>query len=328
MCAFNAGVARHGDEVILLLRVAERAVGSADVARVPVVRCAGAVSRLEILDFRRDDPTIDISDPRLIRYPGGMVLTTLSHLRVARSRDGRHFTIAPHPALFPDRPSEVWGLEDPRITEIDGTYYIAYKSVAPTGITTSLAVTRDFRTFEKRGIIFCPENLDVCIFPEQVNGRYVALHRPVPKMVGAPDMWVAYSDNLLHWGDHHYLMGVQPGAWDSGRIGGGAIPLKTKHGWLAIYHGATDDNVYRLGAVLLDLAEPHTVIARSVEPLLSPTAPYETHGFLNNVVFTCGALVEGDTLRLYYGAADWVMAGVEYSVSEIVRSLVEIPAGV
>lgn len=321
-CAFNAGVAVYQGETLLLLRVAERAIGDATTVRVPVLNCRDDVPCLEIVAFDRADPTIDFHDPRVITFPGGMLLTTISHLRIARSKDGRHFTVDPMPALFPDRPSEAWGLEDPRITEIDGTYYIAYKSVAPTGITTSLAVTRDFMHFEKKGIIFCPENLDVCIFPEQVGGRYVALHRPVPRMIGDPNMWVAYSSDLLQWGDHHFLMGVQPGRWDSGRIGGGAIPIKTERGWLAIYHGATHDDVYCLGAVLLDLDTPHRIIARGSMPLLAPEAPYETQGFLNNVIFSCGAVVDGDRVTVYYGAADWVMAAADFSLQEILDSLV------
>ena len=321
-CAFNAGVARYGEETILLLRVAESPRWDAATARVPVLNCAGDTPCIEIVELKRDDPAVDLRDPRVIYYPGGMLLTTISHLRVARSRDGRHFTVDPAPALFPDRPSEAWGLEDPRITEIDGTYYIGYKSVGPRGITTSMATTRDFVHYAKQGIIFCPENLDVCIFPEKINGRYAALTRPVPKMVGDPNMWVAYSPDLRYWGDHQFLMGVQPACWDSGRIGGGAIPLKTPQGWLAIYHGATPQDVYCLGAVLLDLEEPHRVIARGAEPIMVPEAPYETAGFMPNVLFTCGALADGDRLTLYYGAADWMMAGAELSVSAILESLI------
>ncbi|MHB9133679.1 MAG: glycoside hydrolase family 130 protein [Armatimonadota bacterium] len=322
VCAFNAGVAQCNGETILLLRIAECAIGDASTVRVPVLNCDGDAPFLDVLEFDRHDPTLDFHDPRLIFYPGGMYLTTISHLRVARSRDGRHFTIDPQPALFPDRASEQWGLEDPRVTEIDGVYYIAYKGVSPDGVTTSLAVTRDFVHVEKKGIIFCPENLDVCIFPEQVGGRYVALHRPVPRSLGAPNMWVAYSSDLLQWGDHHFLMGVRPGKWDCGRVGGGAIPIKTEQGWLEIYHGAGDDNVYCLGAVLLDLDEPHKIIARGEMPIMVPQAPYETHGFFSNVIFTCGAVTEGDRLLLYYGATDWVMAGAELSISEILASLV------
>lgn len=321
VCAFNAGAATCRGETILLLRVAERPHSDAKIVRAPILTCDGPTPRIEVKEFKRSDSTLDLSDSRLIRGPGLFVLTSISHLRVARSKDGRHFTVDPKPALVPDRPSETYGIEDCRITQIGDTYYINYKSVAAEGITTSLATTRDFITYQKKGIIFCPENLDICIFPEKVNGRYVALHRPVPKMIGAANMWVGYSPDLMCWGDHHFLMGVRPGHWDSGRIGGGAVPIKTDRGWLEIYHGATEKDVYCLGAVLLDLNEPHKVLARAKQPLLVPEAPYEKAGFFPNVVFTCGAVTEGDRMTIYYGAADRVMAGVEVSVKEILASL-------
>ncbi|MDI6827635.1 MAG: glycoside hydrolase family 130 protein [Armatimonadota bacterium] len=320
-CAFNAGVAQYGDEVILLLRVAERPTGDEDIARVPVLSCKGENTCIEILEFNRSDPKCDFSDPRVICTPEQVFLTTISHLRIARSKDGRHFKVDAKPALFPDRPSETFGLEDPRITKIDGSYYIAYKSVSPTGICTSLAVTQDFEHFEKLGIIFCPENLDVCIFPEKIGGRYIALHRPVPRYIGTPNMWIAYSNDLLHWGDHRFLLGVQRGGWDSGRVGGGAVPIQTERGWLEIYHAATENHYYCLGALLLDINEPHKILAKSVEPIMRPEAPYETQGFMPNVVFTCGALVRGDTISIYYGAADTVIAGADASISEILNSL-------
>lgn len=320
VCAFNAGVTQYNGETLLLLRVAERPKSDDKVLRIPVLNCDDA-PYLELLEFDRNDPSVDFSDSRLVRGPGFFYLTSISHLRIARSKDGHNFTVDPTPALFPACAAEAWGLEDPRVTEIDGTYYIHYKSVAANGITVSLATTTDWVNFERQGIIFCPENLDVCIFPEKVNGRFVALTRPVPKMIGAPNMWVAYSKDLQYWGDHHFLMGVQPGKWDSGRIGGGAIPIKTERGWLEIYHGATDDDVYCLGAVLLDLDEPHKIIARGTEPLLVPTAQYETCGFFGNVVFTCGATVDGDTVTVYYGAADECMAAADFSLSEILDSL-------
>jgi predicted GH43/DUF377 family glycosyl hydrolase len=327
-CAFNAGVAKFGNEVILLLRVAERAVAEPGICRIPVLNCDGPAPVLEVKEFDRSDPSIDFSDSRVIRGDGWMLLTTISHLRVARSTDGRHFTVDPQPALFPANESEVWGIEDPRVTEIDGEYYIAYKGVAPTGITSCMAVTRDFQRYERRGIIFCPENLDVCLFPEKVGGRYVALHRPVPKMIGTPNMWIAYSPDLQCWGHHHFLMGTQPGKWDGGRVGGGAVPFKTERGWLEIYHAATEDDVYCLGAVLLDLDEPHKIIARSDTPILKPEAIYETTGFFPNVVFTCGALVDGDRVSVYYGASDHVMAGADFSLAEILDSLTPVEAAV
>lgn len=322
VCAFNAGVTRYKDEIILLLRVAEWAKPDEFTARVPILTCqSGAEPCINIYEFQKNDPMIDFRDSRAVVTPQGTYLTTISHLRVARSKDGRHFTVDPKPAVFPDRLSESFGIEDPRITEIDGKYYIAYKSVAPEGIGVSMAVTEDFVTFKKNGMIFCPENLDVCIFPEKVNGRYAALHRPVPRYMGTPNMWIAYSPDMVSWGDHQFLMGVQKDAWDSARIGGGAIPIKTERGWLEIYHGATSEDVYALGAVLLDLENPHKIIARGKEPILCPEAPYEKSGFMPNVVFTCGALVNGDTVSIYYGASDWVMAGADMSISEMLDSL-------
>ncbi|HEY3298460.1 MAG TPA: glycoside hydrolase family 130 protein, partial [Armatimonadota bacterium] len=291
VCVFNAGAVKYGDETILLLRVAERAVSESMCVRVPVLKCdhAGG-SCIDIIEFHKTDSTCDFHDPRAVFTPGGIFLTSISHLRVARSRDGINFTIDPLPAIFPDRPSETFGLEDPRITEIDGLYYIAYKSVSPTGICTSLAVTKDFVHFDKKGIIFCPENLDVCIFPEKIGGRYAALHRPVPHFLGTLNMWLAYSDDLIGWGDHRFLMGVQPDSWESGRIGGGAVPIKTERGWLEIYHGATPDDHYCLGAVLLDLDDPQKILARGIMPILVPEESYETEGFVPNVVFTAGAV--------------------------------------
>lgn len=321
VCAFNAGVARYRDEIILLLRVAERALADPGVARVPIMVCSEEGYRIEIRELSRSDPRYDFHDPRVIGTPDGWLLTTISHLRVARSKDGRHFTVDPEPAMVADRASEMYGLEDPRITEIDGVYYIAYKSVSPTGICTSLATTTDFVTFEKQGIIFHPEDLDVCIFPEKIGGQYVALHRPVPHFLGTLNVWIAYSPDLVHWGDHRFLMGVQPGGWESGRIGGGTVPIRTDRGWLEIYHGANPQDYYCLGAVLLDLDDPHKVLARGLEPLMCPEAPYETVGLMPDVVFTCGALVDGDRLSIYYGAADEVTAGADVSISEILDSL-------
>lgn len=321
VCAFNAGVAKYKDEVILLLRVAERAKSDEQYVRVPVLECNKDESCIVVKEFAKCDPTCDFSDPRIINTDDQTFLTTISHLRVARSKDGRHFTVDPKPALYPDRPSEEFGLEDPRITEIDGLYYIAYKSVSQTGICVGMATTTDFINFEKKGLIFAPENLDVCIFPEKVNGRYAALHRPVPRFIGTLNMWIAYSPDLMSWGDHHFLLGTEPGNWDSGRTGGGAIPIKTDRGWLEIYHGATPDDYYCLGAALLDLDEPHKIIARGKAPIMVPEAPYEKEGFVPNVIFSCGALVNGDTVSIYYGAADTVMAGADMSISEILNYL-------
>ncbi|MEN6371100.1 MAG: glycoside hydrolase family 130 protein [Armatimonadota bacterium] len=322
ICTFNAGVIRHGDEILLLMRVAERPVNhDPRIVSVPFMSFDGLNPALEISELSLDDPEFDFSDSRVVTGKGKVYLTSISHLRLARSRDGRHFTVEEHPALSPDKAAEAYGLEDPRITKIDDTYYIVYKSVAPSGITQSLATTKDFVTYEKRGLIFPPENMDAMIFPEKINGRYAAIHRPVPRMIGEPNMWVAYSNDLIHWGDHKFMAGVMSGGWEGGRIGGGAIPFLTERGWLEIYHGATTGHRYCLGAMLMEADRPERVIARTSKPIMEPEADYEVKGFVPNVVFTCGALVDGDRVTVYYGGADTVIAGAEMSIRDILREL-------
>ena len=322
VCAFNAGAIRYNQQIFLLLRVAETAQ-HCDPSHItfPIICQAPDGPRLELKSIKKDSPDLDASDPRMVIYQGQPYLTTLSHLRLARSDDGRRFTVDPTPAMLPRTALESFGLEDPRITHIDGRYYITHTAVSPAGIAAALAATNDFKTFERLGLIFAPENRDVVIFPEKIAGRYLAMHRPYPKHIGTPAMWLARSDDLLHWGSHQKLMDVRPDSWDCVRIGAGAVPFRTPSGWLEIYHGADKDNRYCLGAVLLDSDDPSRVLARSKEPLLVPQAPYELTGLLGNVVFTCGAVNWKDELLLYYGAADSVTALAITSVDEILDSL-------
>ncbi len=325
MCTFNAGVIEYGDEILMLMRVAERPIsGDPNRVLVPVMDCASGCPEMKILEFSSTDEGIYLGDPRVVCFPDRIYLTSISHLRLARSKDGRHFTVDPEPTLVPDQEYEAFGLEDPRITRLGDRYYVVYKGVSATGITQCLASTKDFVTWEKHGIIFAPENMDAMIFPEEVRGKYVALHRPQPKMIGSPNMWVAYSEDLLHWGEHKFLLGCSTGTWEGGRIGGGAVPFMTDRGWLEIYHAATPDDRYCLGAALLDAEHPEKLIAKSPEPMMQPEAPYETSGFKENVVFTCGAIVRGDTVSVYYGASDEVMAGADFSLREILESLREV----
>jgi predicted GH43/DUF377 family glycosyl hydrolase len=202
------------------------------------------------------------------------------------------------------------------------TYYIYYSAIAKTGIGESMVSTKNFVDFVRHGMIFCPDNKDVIIFPEQIKGKYYALHRPTTKSIGKPEIWIAESDNLLYWGNHKHLLGLREGLWDSERIGGGAVPIKTTRGWLELYHGATTDHRYCMGAVLLDLENPAKVIARSVLPILEPEADYEKNGFFGDVVFSCGVVVDGDVVKIYYGVADTSMACAELSLKEILASLI------
>lgn len=322
LCAFNAGVIEHDGEIIMLMRVAERPINmSTDNVLVPMLDYVDGNPRLKVLEFSPDTEGISLVDPRVVTFPDRVYLTSISHLRVARSTDGRNFTVDTEPALFPHQPYEAYGLEDPRITKLDDTYYVVYKAVSSTGITQCLASTKDFVSWERHGIIFAPENMDAMIFPEKIRGKYAALHRPQPKFIGSPNMWIAYSSDLVHWGEHKFQIGCTAGTWEGGRIGGGAVPFLTEKGWLEIYHAATPGDRYCLGALLLDKDYPEVVLAKSPEPLLEPETPYEVSGFKPNVVFTCGALVRGDKVSIYYGASDEVMAGADVSLSDILDSL-------
>lgn len=321
--AFNAGVATYKGEVLLVLRVAERPIREdPSILRAPVYNEENG--ELRLYDVPLDDERYDFSDPRVIRdrKTGQLVyLTSLSYLRLARSKDGFHFSIDEKPFIYPSNSLERFGIEDPRVTQIGETYYIYYSAVSPKGIGEVLVSTKDFSRVTPHGMIFAPENKDVVLFPERIGGRYYALHRPVPKGVGNPEIWIAESPDLLHWGNHRFLAGLREGRWDSHRIGSGAVPIRTEHGWLEFYHGADGEDRYSMGALLLDLEDPSRVIARSEVPVLEPMAPYEVEGFFGNVVFSCGALVEGRRLLLYYGVSDESMAVASFSLNEILDSL-------
>jgi beta-1,2-mannobiose phosphorylase / 1,2-beta-oligomannan phosphorylase len=311
-CAFNAGVAQVGDETIMLLRVAE-SVARADEGTtcVPLLEADGEAWRCTTKTLRFDDPAYNFADPRMIALradPSQVYLTSLSHLRLARSSNGTDFVVDDEPFLFPSTRYERFGCEDARLTPIDGRWYINYTAVSDLGIATGLAVTDDFRSVERLGLIFSPDNRDVCLFPRRIDGSYWCLHRPAPKHLGTPEIWIARSPDLMHWGHHQRLAGAVPGGWEASKIGGGAPMIETDRGWLQIYHGVDADQRYSLGALLLDRDDPRIVRARLAGPLAKPTTEYELTGFFGNVLFSCGAVVVGDELRVYYGAADEVMA--------------------
>lgn len=317
---FNAGVTRFEGEVVLLLRVAEKPIDKhPDVMLVPVYDVTKG--NIAIKNFSRNDSEINFTDPRLIRTPAGTYLTSISHLRLARSQDGIGFEIEDKPAIAPANDYETFGIEDPRITLIDGTYYITYVAVSPLGVTTQLASTQDFNFFRRHGVIFCPDNKDVVLFPKKIEGKYYALHRPVSNLFGKQEIWIAESPDLSCWGNHRYLMGPAPGCWDEKKIGTGAAPFKIDRGWLEIYHGADRNNRYCLGAVLMDSRQPWKVTARAEKPIFQPQAAYECEGFFGNVVFTCGLLYEDEKLRIYYGAADTTICYAELPIAEVVEKL-------
>jgi predicted GH43/DUF377 family glycosyl hydrolase len=235
----------------------------------------------------------------------------ISHLRVARSCNGVDgWRIAETPLLAPDlleHPFEEWGCEDARVTQVGAEeWLIAYTAYSRYGPAVALARTRDFVSVERFGVVLAPTNKDAAIFPAQVNGEWLMLHRPVTG--GQEHIWYAASCDLHQWSHPGVLLPVRGGPWWDGlRIGGGAPPILTAQGWLMIYHGAKEIGarpVYRLGLALLDRENPRKVLARAADWVFAPQAPYEMSGLLPNVVYTCGALTQGDEVWLYYGAAD------------------------
>ena len=322
--AFNAGVAKYKGETLLLLRVAERPISEdSEIIKSPVFNLE--TKKLDIVNFDKHDPRYNFSDPRVIKdvnnLEGLAFLTSLSYIRIARSKDGHHFTVDDSPFIYPFNKYQIFGIEDTRCTQIGDCYYVNFTSVSPHGVCDSLIMTRDFETFEDLGNIFAPDNKDVLIFPEKINSKYYALHRPVSSNLGKMDMWIASSPDLINWGGHKHLLKTSDEDWDNGRVGGGLVPIKTAQGWLEIYHGATKDNQYCMGALLLDLNDPTCVIAKSEQPIMMPCAPYEKEGFFGEVVFGCGGIVEGDKLTMYYGVADTSMAGCELSIKEILQQM-------
>ncbi|MBN2308907.1 MAG: glycoside hydrolase family 130 protein [Candidatus Hydrogenedentes bacterium] len=248
-----------------------------------------------------------------------------SFFALARSDDGHHFDVEPEPVLLPARegPYEVYeslGIEDPRATFLEGTYYVMYTAASGHGPRITLLRTDDFRSYERIGIVSEPGNKDGVLFPERINGQYVRLDRPIG--MGTGSVWISYSNDLLSWGNSKVLLTPRSGYWDSTRVGASVPPIRTDAGWLEIYHGfkmTSGGPIYRAGTALLDLEDPSRVIARCSIPLLSPREDHERVGDVCNVVFACGAIVEPNgEVKMYYGAADTCVCVATAQLDEII----------
>ena len=254
-----------------------------------------------------------------------------SHFCAARSTNGVDgWQIDPQPTLLPDPehfPEELWGIEDPRITFIPelNKYAIVYTAFTRDGPGVALAFTEDFRHFERYGVIMQPEDKDAALLPHRIGGSWALIHRPV----SAPraHMWMSYSPDLRHWGSHKLMLEARRGGWwDANKIGLSPPPIETPQGWLVIYHGVrmtAAGGLYRLGLALFDLQRPELCLKRGDEWVFGPKEPYELHGDVDNVVFPCGFTIapDGDTLHLYYGAADSSIALATGSVRAILEWL-------
>lgn len=231
---------------------------------------------------------------------------TVSRIGYASSIDGMSFTESNNPVLEPklSDQTESLGYEDPRITQVGGSYFISYTAVSiqrpeDWTVRVALAKTDDFTTYDRIGIVI-PEyqSKDAVLFPEKSERGYVMLHRV------SPDIWIATSEDLINWRDHTPIIAPRAGMWDEKKIGAGAPPIRTPFGWLLIYHGVDNNSVYRLGIALLDSDDPRKVLYRSKDPIFEPQQEYEKTGDVGNVVFACGAIEKDDQYYIYYGAGD------------------------
>lgn len=314
----NPGVFVMDGRICMVIRVAERPKQKEGKISFPVYED----NRFKVLEFDRNSPDIDLSDPRVINYKGQDYLTTLSYLRLVFSDDGVHFyEDSKYPPVFGSGFYESFGIEDCRVATMDDGYCLTFTEVSPVAVGVGMMRTRDFRHFTHEGMIFPPHNKDCALFEEKIDGRYYALHRPSSPELGGNYMWIAESPDRIHWGRHKCVATTRKGFFDSARLGAGASPIRTDEGWLEIYHGADSSNRYCLGAMLLDLKDPSKVLARSSEPIMEPVAPYEQTGFFGNVVFTNGQIVDGDTVHIYYGASDEVICKADFSIKEILAML-------
>jgi predicted GH43/DUF377 family glycosyl hydrolase len=323
--AFNPGAVRVGDEVVLLVRVAERPrERRPGFTGLPRWDAAGGLTTDWV-----PNGELEPIDPRVVRRKAdGLVrLTFTSHLRVVRCGDGTAVREVTGVTFRPHGEAEEFGVEDPRITPLNDRFHVTYVAVSRHGPATALASTTDFRTFDRHGLIFCPENKDVVLFPQPIGGTYAALHRPVcGTPFTRPEMWVARSPDLLHWGAHVPLT-LPGGDWQSGRVGAGPPPVRVPGGWLAVYHGNRhptrpgEVGTYYGGALLLDATDPAKVLKATAEPFMRPEAEFEVTGFVPNVVFPTGLVEDGEKLLVYYGAADAVTAVAVFDRQELLDSL-------
>ena len=258
----------------------------------------------------------------------------VSRIGYASSNDGLSFTRRKEVAICPEVDYESYGMEDPRLMTIEEETYVTYVVLSNyvknnPSISTALAKTDNFSHYERLGIITIPgsEDKDVVLFRKFREGAssYMMLHRP-STWVGAqyktdrPSIWIAEGDSITNYKKHSPLVKPEQ-SWEELKIGVGVPPIRTKKGWLVIYHGVSLDHVYSAGAFLLDITEPRKILGRTKAPLLTPEEDYEIKGDVNNVVFPTGACILDNKLFVYYGAADKVCCVATVELQEILEYL-------
>jgi len=250
-----------------------------------------------------------------------------SHLCAARSQNGVDgWVVDEEPTLRPDPeryPEELWGIEDPRITWMEelGRYAVAYTAFGKGGPGVALALTEDFRTFERCGLVMQPDDKDAALLPRRIAGNFALVHRPMHE--SGAHVWISYSPDLRNWGGHKMMLAARKGGWwDANKVGLSPPLIETARGWLMLYHGVrhtASGSLYRLGLALFALDKPELCLTRGDSWIFGPEAPYEREGDVGNVVFPCGYTLgpDGDAINLYYGAADTSVALATGSIREL-----------
>ncbi|MBC7222057.1 glycosidase [Candidatus Bipolaricaulota bacterium] len=248
----------------------------------------------------------------------------VSRIGYAVSEDGIHWNRLRSPVLVPASSNEAWGVEDPRVVEIEGVFYMTYTAFGPPkgrailaggSITPMLAQSENLITWKRIGpIIQGEDNKDHVLFPRRIGQYYVALHRP------RPAIWLAFSRDLRNWPREkmRFLFGPrEDNWWDNVCVGANGAPVETEHGWLLFYHAYDKERVYRFGVALLDLEDPSRVIFRPKDPIFWPETIWELYGNVPNVVFSCANILVNDTVYVFYGGADHVIGLATASLKDI-----------
>ncbi|GIW99644.1 MAG: hypothetical protein KatS3mg111_2977 [Pirellulaceae bacterium] len=316
--AFNPGATILDGRIVLVVRIAEqpreKRLGQVGLPRWE----QGQV----VVDWVAED-NLRWVDPRVVemRDTGLMRLTFTSHLRVVVVEPGweRWEEVG---RWYPQGPLESYGIEDPRIGAVEQRLLVTYVAVSPHGVASALAQTDADLQFDRLGILFPPENKDVVIFPESVDGAYLAMHRPVnATRFSKPEIWLANSHNLLEWGNHRPLA-IPSCPWNADRVGGGCPPMVIADRFVALIHGATRPEEagkvgrYAAALLVLDRHRPDRVLSVTPLPALAPSEPYEIDGFVPHVVFPTGWIVKDEQLHIFYGAADTHVAVASVSIDQ------------
>ncbi len=288
-------------------------------------------------DSTSDWECYNVFNPAVIHHDGlfhmhyrAQGLDWVSRIGYAVSEDGVHWNRLRRPVLEPHDGTDARGVEDPRVTEIDGVFYMAYtaygyqdlsgfpkpdRSILP--ILPMIARSRNLITWERLGpIVRGEDNKDHVLFPRKIGGRYAALHRR------RPGVWLAYSDDLVNWREEGMtpIFGPRPeNGWDSNKVGANGPPIETERGWLMLYHGTDDENVYRFGVCLLDLDDPRRMLSRPRAPIFEPQELWELRGDVPNVVFSCANPLVDGVVYVYYGGGDHVIGLATCRLDELLE---------